>query len=116
MLLELGVVADHQVEDSHAAAAGLAAHAPRIKPRAYDRVGAENLLRGGLHRQVDVVRMGASPPRAANRSEEHTSKLQSPCNLVFRLLLEKKKKNTTQPHRSAPHNPAVRDTRTRHRP
>src|SRR2546426_8448501 len=27
----------------------------------------------------------------ANRSEEHTSELQSPCNLVCRLLLEKKK-------------------------
>src|SRR5256885_17105386 len=29
------------------------------------------------------------------RSEEHTSELQSPCNLVCRLLLEKKKKSTT---------------------
>src|SRR2546426_4171066 len=29
---------------------------------------------------------------AAARSEEHTSELQSPCNLVCRLLLEKKKK------------------------
>src|SRR2546426_5373850 len=29
---------------------------------------------------------------AALRSEEHTSELQSPCNLVCRLLLEKKKK------------------------
>src|SRR2546426_9271399 len=28
------------------------------------------------------------------RSEEHTSELQSPCNLVCRLLLEKKKKTT----------------------
>ena len=28
---------------------------------------------------------------AAGRSEEHTSDLQSPCNLVCRLLLEKKK-------------------------
>src|SRR3989454_7046328 len=28
----------------------------------------------------------------ASRSEEHTSELQSPCNLVCRLLLEKKKK------------------------
>src|SRR5256885_5544320 len=28
------------------------------------------------------------------RSEEHTSELQSPCNLVCRLLLEKKKKAT----------------------
>src|SRR2546426_6452898 len=33
---------------------------------------------------------GAS--RARSRSEEHTSELQSPCNLVCRLLLEKKKK------------------------
>src|SRR2546426_3785947 len=30
---------------------------------------------------------------AEHRSEEHTSELQSPCNLVCRLLLEKKKKN-----------------------
>src|SRR5256885_5072881 len=30
------------------------------------------------------------------RSEEHTSELQSPCNLVCRLLLEKKKKNKVQ--------------------
>src|SRR5256885_9873970 len=31
--------------------------------------------------------------RETQRSEEHTSELQSPCNLVCRLLLEKKKKN-----------------------
>src|SRR5256885_7008690 len=31
------------------------------------------------------------------RSEEHTSELQSPCNLVCRLLLEKKKNNQTAP-------------------
>src|SRR5256885_3711389 len=31
------------------------------------------------------------PPAALIRSEEHTSELQSPCNLVCRLLLEKKK-------------------------
>src|SRR5256885_12828981 len=30
------------------------------------------------------------------RSEEHTSELQSPCNLVCRLLLEKKKSNITR--------------------
>src|SRR5256885_7236512 len=35
------------------------------------------------------------------RSEEHTSELQSPCNLVCRLLLEKKKQKTSQlPKRS----------------
>src|SRR5205807_9234347 len=31
---------------------------------------------------------------SCSRSEEHTSELQSPCNLVCRLLLEKKKKIT----------------------
>src|ERR1039457_1267852 len=35
----------------------------------------------------------SDPNLAAIRSEEHTSELQSPCNLVCRLLLEKKKKN-----------------------
>src|ERR1022692_2587065 len=35
-----------------------------------------------------------------SRSEEHTSELQSPCNLVCRLLLEKKK--TTNPYAHAP--------------
>src|SRR2546426_3419145 len=34
-----------------------------------------------------------APGRHIVRSEEHTSELQSPCNLVCRLLLEKKKKN-----------------------
>src|SRR5256885_10061513 len=36
----------------------------------------------------------ASRPRRRPRSEEHTSELQSPCNLVCRLLLEKKKMGT----------------------
>src|SRR5215467_16190435 len=37
--------------------------------------------------------LGSTPGTAAEvRSEEHTSELQSPCNLVCRLLLEKKKK------------------------
>src|SRR2546426_7080899 len=41
----------------------------------------------------------AHPHRAAlqHRSEEHTSELQSPCNLVCRLLLEKKKKEEKTP-------------------
>src|SRR3989454_1869491 len=34
--------------------------------------------------------------KKAGRSEEHTSELQSPCNLVCRLLLEKKKKTHIQ--------------------
>src|SRR2546426_9303880 len=36
-------------------------------------------------------------PRTIERSEEHTSELQSPCNLVCRLLLEKKKKKIKTP-------------------
>src|SRR5256885_8284603 len=40
------------------------------------------------------------------RSEEHTSELQSPCNLVCRLLLEKKK-NTGIYARSRPHNASL---------
>src|SRR5256885_10230952 len=35
--------------------------------------------------------LGQQVQRQAHRSEEHTSELQSPCNLVCRLLLEKKK-------------------------
>src|SRR5256885_3468735 len=41
--------------------------------------------------------------REEARSEEHTSELQSPCNLVCRLLLEKKKKtHTYRTHASLP--------------
>src|SRR5256885_4018224 len=35
------------------------------------------------------------------RSEEHTSELQSPCNLVCRLLLEKKNIHSSQGHYGA---------------
>src|SRR5256885_12797379 len=48
---------------------------------------------------------GSRAPSSLERSEEHTSELQSPCNLVCRLLLEKKKKNinTTKHHRATSH-------------
>src|SRR2546426_8598751 len=42
---------------------------------------------GGLER----LRVLGRVPHPHVRSEEHTSELQSPCNLVCRLLLEKKK-------------------------
>src|SRR5256885_9502605 len=41
-------------------------------------------------RSSAATRWPSAPIRG--RSEEHTSELQSPCNLVCRLLLEKKKK------------------------
>src|SRR2546426_7612258 len=40
--------------------------------------------------------LGEDGSRTRRRSEEHTSELQSPCNLVCRLLLEKKKKTESQ--------------------
>src|SRR5256885_8651722 len=40
---------------------------------------------------VLLVLAGEAAEFAHRRSEEHTSELQSPCNLVCRLLLEKKK-------------------------
>src|SRR3989454_2645290 len=41
-----------------------------------------------------ATRLSMWPTKREVRSEEHTSELQSPCNLVCRLLLEKKKKKT----------------------
>src|SRR5256885_12850616 len=39
------------------------------------------------------------------RSEEHTSELQSPCNLVCRLLLEKTRPDDEQRHQQPQHQP-----------
>src|SRR5256885_4117680 len=47
-------------------------------------------------------RYGTGGLKAALRSEEHTSELQSPCNLVCRLLLEKQKRS-----RGCPAGPAA---------
>src|SRR5256885_13126192 len=49
--------------------------------------GGAGVCRDGYQLEVAGVR---DPPR----SEEHTSELQSPCNLVCRLLLEKKKQHS----------------------
>src|SRR5256885_6788831 len=46
-------------------------------------------LRWRHHTHVVVQIAFATPARIGQRSEEHTSELQSPCNLVCRLLLEK---------------------------
>src|SRR2546426_6693674 len=44
------------------------------------------------HRDGGLQEAHVADAQAPSRSEEHTSELQSPCNLVCRLLLEKKKK------------------------
>src|SRR5256885_12181060 len=51
--------------------------------------------------QRRTLRRAPRCPRT-RRSEEHTSELQSPCNLVCRLLLEKKKTKKTR-HAHEPH-------------
>src|SRR5256885_2414204 len=57
-------------------------------------------FRGGAD-QIGICRFAQLRGALARlpRSEEHTSELQSPCNLVCRLLLEKKKNivNSTSP-------------------
>src|ERR1039457_7566517 len=57
------------------------------------------LFRSALHRcPLSAEQSAFRGFFGAKRSEEHTSELQSPCNLVCRLLLEKKKSkriNTT---------------------
>src|SRR2546426_8242490 len=67
-------------------------------PRAFDPVQRDIHDRLGSEPEREPVAPGGPdpPPRDGRlrhqRSEEHTSELQSPCNLVCRLLLEKKKK------------------------
>src|SRR5437016_7048913 len=60
-----------------------------------DRIPPGRRPEGGFATDVGLVRRRCAS--AANqRSEEHTSELQSLTNLVCRLLLEKKKKNKNQ--------------------
>src|SRR2546426_5858110 len=54
-------------------------------------IEAEVLLRHVLQLDRAAFYTGWNRPISEDRSEEHTSELQSPCNLVCRLLLEKKK-------------------------
>src|SRR5256885_9901990 len=61
------------------------------------RPGSRQGGHGLLRLQSRVLAAGGKRARTGreDRSEEHTSELQSPCNLVCRLLLEKKKKRAT---------------------
>src|SRR5256886_2841866 len=70
--------------------------------------GEADLLRGLLHLRARVASLGARGGHlrgvvgqlfrvAGQRAEEHTSELQSQSNLVCRLLLEKKKRDTANP-------------------
>src|SRR2546426_2183746 len=80
-----------------------------LKPREMTQVALSEKLRIPLQRVNSLIngKRGVTPETAIllarffettaefwMRSEEHTSELQSPCNLVCRLLLEKKKKKS----------------------
>src|SRR2546426_8340978 len=70
----------------------LTAQHPRRIDR-QDRPREDVLRRADRGETGDGCRNTACLADCIRRSEEHTSELQSPCNLVCRLLLEKKKKN-----------------------
>src|SRR5256885_9919339 len=71
--------------------AELAIEAARV-----ERVAAPEGHDVALQRVHVGARVVVEAAEAPLRSEEHTSELQSPCNLVCRLLLEKKKKTQCQ--------------------
>src|SRR6266446_7273714 len=62
--------------------------------RSYLRSASRDVVRNLITAQIRTL----SLERKLVRSEEHTSELQSPCNLVCRLLLEKKKNRTPAMH------------------
>src|SRR2546426_8679280 len=70
------------------------AAAKRFPSRGTNRTYANEGATANRSRGTSHWRARRSPSTSGRRSEEHTSELQSPCNLVCRLLLEKKKENT----------------------
>src|SRR3989454_8393554 len=65
----------------------------RIGFEVYRETSGERGLDTFARLRPDVVLLDLHLPDLGGRSEEHTSELQSPCNLVCRLLLEKKNNN-----------------------
>src|SRR5256885_7692557 len=82
----------------------------RVRPPPRDAI--HTLLLGASANAVTSLspsQSGRWPPSSqlrGFRSEEHTSELQSPCNLVCRLLLEKKKDCATAQARELPRSSA----------
>src|SRR5437016_8745107 len=72
----------------------------------HDTARAEAVYKQVIELDPDDAVLALPAARSLERSEEHTSELQSLTNLVCRLLLEKKKKKeermTTRPHYKSP--------------
>src|SRR2546426_6978386 len=93
---------------------GNVVHADDVRPtkdRGRDRCGGAPNALAGRYRILGIRSCSTCPRRGGTlftashaRSEEHTSELQSPCNLVCRLLLEKKKKKRLKELLSGAHN------------
>src|SRR5438552_12395915 len=78
-------------------------HSPGFARRgSFPELNADRHVLGALREELAAFRQGA-PPGRGDRSEEHTSELQSPDHLVCRLLLEKKKKINTSRRRINSH-------------
>src|SRR3989454_6642315 len=97
-----GVVTSANVRvglESHASVAvgvvntGDVGHSMVVGPGSAERVGAWVSTTLMVWLLVELLPQSSVAVQVRVRSEEHTSELQSPCNLVCRLLLEKKKKN-----------------------
>src|SRR5438067_9977223 len=70
--------------------------AARIAHRAVQRMVPQQKLQRRLARLHNLRRLGKEDLPLSDRSEEHTSELQSRFDLVCRLLLEKKKERRPQ--------------------
>src|SRR5256885_8911006 len=73
---------------AHGRSGAKKAHAIVHAPQCRDR-DARQPQESSVSSVADDLQPAAVPMRLQARSEEHTSELQSPCNLVCRLLLEK---------------------------
>src|SRR2546426_3840957 len=98
---------EHDVKDIAQAAAGRlkiewAEQSMPVLRQVRERFAKEQPLKGirlgaCLHVTTETAVLMLTLKAGGARSEEHTSELQSPCNLVCRLLLEKKKKKKSGP-------------------
>src|SRR5256885_6143721 len=77
--------------------------ASRKTPERPSKFARRNIIVPAARAGTESIRLADRLANRESRSEEHTSELQSPCNLACRLLLEKKKStllhkcDTTQP-------------------
>src|SRR2546426_8024742 len=79
-----------QAREDHVEAFKALAHLTRLQIFFFLVREGREVPAGEIQTELEVP----GPTLSHHRSEEHTSELQSPCNLVCRLLLEKKKKKT----------------------